>query len=381
MPPRRELMYFFYAAITLWYDRQRYLPGILAVAFSALLIAMQWGLLLGLFMFASVTVDRARAHIWVGGPNVQSADLSWPIPVRHLARLTSQPEVGNAEIYLQQRTAWLRPDGSVELCMIIGTRLEDGSLGAVPELTPDLRIRLEEDGAVVVDESDLDRLGVKEENGFAEIHGHRIKVVGVIRGFRGPAGAHVFCSVETARKLLRLEPSQTSYLLARCRDPAAASAVVQRIRDRYPQMSSFTTEELSYRSRMYWLTKTKGGIALGYAAILGLVVGAIVTGQTLYAATAAQLREYAVLWALGIPVRRMAALVLAQAFWVGVAGIVLALPLIFLLAKGASLLHLTVLLPVWLLATTVIVTLTMALASGLAALRLLQRIEPAVLLR
>jgi putative ABC transport system permease protein len=132
---------------------------------------------------------------------------------------------------------------------------------------------------------------------------------------------------------------------------------------------------------MYWLTKTKGGIALGYAAILGLVVGAIVTSQTLYAATAAQLREYAVLWALGIPVLRMAGLVVAQAFWVGVAGIVLALPIIFALANSASLLKITVLLPGWLLAATVIVTLAMALASGLAALRLLRRIEPAVLLR
>ena len=38
---------------------------------------------------------------------------------------------------------------------------------------------------------------------------------------------------------------------------------------------------------MHWLTKTKAGIALGYAAALGLLVGAVVTSQTLYAAMAA----------------------------------------------------------------------------------------------
>ena len=37
-----------YALLTLWFDRQRYLPGVLAVAFSALLIALQCGLLFGL---------------------------------------------------------------------------------------------------------------------------------------------------------------------------------------------------------------------------------------------------------------------------------------------------------------------------------------------
>src|SRR5207237_502943 len=110
-------------------------------------------------------------------------------------------------------------------------------------------------------------------------------------------------------------------------------------------------------------------------------VGAVVTGQTLYGATAAQLRQYAVLWALGVPVRRMAGLVLAQAFWVGVTGIAVALPSIYLLAGGASWLNLVVLLPIWLLGATVAGTLRMAFLSGLAALRSLRRIEPAVLLR
>ena len=47
-----------YTLSTLWYERQRYLPGVLAVAFSALLIALQCGLLLGLFSITSIPVDR-----------------------------------------------------------------------------------------------------------------------------------------------------------------------------------------------------------------------------------------------------------------------------------------------------------------------------------
>jgi len=374
-------MYFSYALTALWHDRHRYLPGVLAVAFSALLIALQWGLLLGLFTFASLTVDRARAHVWLGGPNLQTADLGRPIPERHLAKLEGQREVERAEIYLQERGHWVRPDGDLELCLVIGSRLEEGSLGAVPELTPDLRRALAEHGGVVVDESDLERLGIKGIGGVAEIAGHRVKVVGLISGFRGPSGAHVFCSVETARELLRMQPDRISYVLARCRNPADSPAVVQRLRAAHPGLSAFTAEELSFRSRMYWLTKTKGGVALGYAAALGLLVGAIVTGQTLYGATTAQLREYAVLWALGIPVRRMKALVLAQALWVGLAGVALALPAIFVVAAVAKMLNLLVLLPVWLLAATGGVTLVMALVSGLVGLRSLRRIEPAILLR
>src|SRR5438270_3070771 len=253
-------IYFSYALTALWYERQRYLPGVLAVAFSALLIALQWGMLLGLFTFASLTIDKARADVWLGGPDIQTADLARPIYERYVTRLAGQPEVERAEVYVQQRSLWVRSDGGLELCLVVGVRLGDGSLGAVPELTPDLRGRLAERGAVVVDESDLERLGIGGVGDSAEIHGRRVKVVGLIRGFRGPSGAHVFCSVETARALLHLEPGQATYILARCRDPADAPAVVERLRTSYPQLSAFTAEELSQRSRWYWLTKTKGGL-------------------------------------------------------------------------------------------------------------------------
>lgn len=373
--------YLSYALTALWHDRQRYLPGVLAVAFSAVLIALQWGMLLGMFTFASVTVDRTRADIWLAGPNLQSADLGRPIFDRYLARLAVQPEVDQAEVCVQQRAIWTRSDGSMEICQVVGSRLEGDALGAVAELTPDLRRRLAEDGSVVVDESDRDQLGVKDVGDVGEITGHRVRIVGFIKGFRGPAGAHVFCSIETARRVLRLGANQASYIVARCRRPDETAAVVERLRAAYPGLSVFAAADLSRRSRLYWLTKTKGGLALGYTAALGLLVGAVVTAQTLYAATAAQLHEYAILWALGVPVRRMAVLVLTQAFWVGVAGVALALPAILILANAANALSVVVLLPAWLLAATVAVTMVMALVSGVAGLRSLRRIEPAILLR
>ena len=69
-----------YSLATLWYERHRYVPGILAVGFSALLIALQCGLLLGLFSITSIPVDHTRAHIWIGAPEVLSVDLGRPMP-------------------------------------------------------------------------------------------------------------------------------------------------------------------------------------------------------------------------------------------------------------------------------------------------------------
>ena len=65
-----------YSLATLWHERSRFLPGVLAVAFGALLIALQCGLLLGLFSITSIPIDHTRADIWVGNPPLKSQVLS-----------------------------------------------------------------------------------------------------------------------------------------------------------------------------------------------------------------------------------------------------------------------------------------------------------------
>jgi putative ABC transport system permease protein len=363
-----------YALSTLWYDRQRYLPGVLAVGFSALLIALQCGLLLGLFSITSIPVDHTNADIWLGAPEVLSVDLGRPIREASLARLASQPEIERSEIYLQGFSYWSKPDGGTELCMVIGSRLDENALGKVKELTRDLYLQLSEPGSIVIDESDLERLGVKGVGDHAEVAGNRVRIVGLTKGLKSLAGPYVFCSINTARPLLRVFPDQITYVLGKCHDHKDAAAVVSRLRENQ-NFSAFTSPEFSFRSRMHWLTKTKAGIALGYAAALGLLVGAVVTSQTLYAATAASLREFAVLRAMGIPRWRMQFMVMQQSLFVGLIGVGLALPAVHGLATVADYFGGRVELPIWLQATAAIVTLTMALFSGLFALRSLRNVD------
>ena len=303
-----------------------------------------------------------------------------PIPVEYLNHLATQPNVDRCEIFNQAFAQWLRPNGGLELCMVLGSELNGDPLGAMIDLTPEMRSALGEVGTVVVDESDLDRLGVSKVGDVAEVGGHRVRVVGIVSGYNALAGAYVFCSLDTSRSILQMDSADTVYLLGHCKNPADAVGVVENLRRSFPHLSSFTREELSLRSRVHWLTKTKAGLALGYAAALGLLIGAVVTSQTLYSATAASLREYAVLWSLGIPVQRMLALVLAQSFWVGVVGVLVAVPFIYALAYLAERLGLTVSLPFWIMAGTISITMLMAMLSGLLAIRLLWRIEPATLL-
>jgi putative ABC transport system permease protein len=194
---------------------------------------------------------------------------------------------------------------------------------------------------------------------------------------------YIFCSLRTAyllQPLFRDYPGHTMYLLGRCRSPQQAEAVAHRL-GRRSDLSACTSEEFAARTQLYWATRTEAGVGMGFTACLSLLVGMVVTSQTLYAATVASLREYAVLRALGIPRWRMAGMVMAQSLWVGLGGIGLALPVIFALASGGESAGTQVLLPPWLLAAGSGLTLGMALLAGLAALRSLRLVEPITLLR
>ena len=67
---------------TLIYDWRRFLPAIVAVAFSGLLVLLQAAVILGIFSLSSLYVTRSSADLWVGFPGVQSLDLGRPVTAK-----------------------------------------------------------------------------------------------------------------------------------------------------------------------------------------------------------------------------------------------------------------------------------------------------------
>lgn len=370
----------FYAMRSLIWESRRYIPGILAVGFSAMLIAMQVGLLVGLIGVVSVPIENSSADVWVMYPNTPACDLGRPIPKYWLERVWSQPETAVADEYIQGFSYWKTPTGATELVIVIGCNLEDGALGPSEKLPHDLKVLLTEPNSVVLDTKDAKRLDITAYGQEGEVAGQTVRVCGFTHGMGSISGPYVVTSLTTARKLLRLRNDQTTYLLARCKNPKDAAALTAKLNE-YPRMKARQAEEFSIQSQWHWIGKTKAGVALGFAAVLGLAVGGSVTSQTLYAAVAASMRELAVLQALGINRWRMRLFVLQQAFLVGLFGLLLAGPLTFGLSEVAQSLGTKAVLPWWLLTSAACVTMLMAFGSGLIALRSLRGVEPANLLR
>jgi putative ABC transport system permease protein len=373
-----------YALQTLWHERSRYASGVLAVTFSAVLIALQCGLLLGLFKITSIPIDNTTADVWIGSTEVQSVDLGKPIPLSYMTRVSGMEGVRLPEPYIGHFANFARPTGGTELCFLLGSNHDYDSAGSPFVLTREQRDALTLPNSIIVDESDVKRLGLDSPEGKAKINGKEVKLVGTVRGLKSLAAPWVLCSVHTARHLLGfLMPAEhVTYLLVRCDSPQRAKEVAAELRAKYgADMGAYTAEEFSLRSRLYWLFRTKAGIAIGYAALLGLLVGAVITAQTLYSATAANAKEFAILLALGIPRWRISLMVLAQSFWVGIIGVALAYPTCVALRTGARQVGADVDLRWEVLLGAAIVTIGMALVSGIFALRSVRQIEPMTLLR
>jgi putative ABC transport system permease protein len=369
---------------TLWHERSRYASCVLAVLVSAVLIALQCGLLLGLFKITSIPIDNTSADIWIGSTEVQSVDLGKPIPVSYLTRVEGLEGVREVELYIGNFANFAKPTGGTELCFLLGSSQDDGAAGSPVVLTREQRDALTLPDTIIVDESDVDRLGLDNPEGKAKINGKEVKLVGTVKGLKSLAAPWVLCSVHTARHLLGflLPPEHVTYLLVKCDSPGRAKEIAAGLREKYgSDMGAYTAEEFSLRSRVYWLFRTKAGIAIGYAAFLGLFVGAVITAQTLYSATVANAKEFAILLALGIPRWRISVMVMAQSFWVGVIGAALAYPACLGLRSLAAQVGADVDLRWEVLVGAGVVTVGMSLVAGAFALRSVRTIEPMSLLR
>src|SRR5262245_51177865 len=108
-----------FSLATLWFERQRFFPALLAVAFAGMLVALQFGLLMGTFSLVSIPIDHTQADFWVGAVGVQSVDVSRSIPRYWESRLFL-PGVERVEPYYQEFCRWEKTRGGSELVIVVG---------------------------------------------------------------------------------------------------------------------------------------------------------------------------------------------------------------------------------------------------------------------
>ncbi len=372
------------ARITLRREWPRFLPAVLAVGFAGLLVLIQLVLLLGIFRTVSVYVDRSSADLWVGYPDTRSVDLARNFSARNEVFLRSHPEVATVEPFLWSGGDIRRGDGSAALATLVGIATHPAALGLAGVVSQEQRRALEEPDTVLVDRSNAANLGARV-GARLEVNGRLVKIVGLTAGLNSIGGANVAASLATARSLdaANAEIESVAYLLVKLRAPRAADRVREELQPRgaLRPYTVWTAAELSEKSQLYWLLESSLGLGFLFSGGIGLLIGIVITSQTLKSVVQASLREYATLRALGVSLRSLRLVVLEQSAWVGLIGLVLTVLLTFGAVRLATANHVLVAAPWWAFAATAVFILTIALSSGALALRALAQSEPAALLR
>jgi putative ABC transport system permease protein len=368
---------------TLLYEWRRFLPAALAIGFACLLQLLQAALVLGIFGSASVYITGSSADLWIGYPHTQSVNLGRRVSTDLEARLHMDPQIVRLEPFQWVDGEWRGRRGTVSVFVSgINTRADGMLFDRV--LPYALRRRLEAPNAVIVDRADLGKLGVAVGDS-ANLNGQKVRVVGVSRGLRALGGVNVVASLDTARRLDAdaTDASGPTYYVAKIRDPRTADAVARRLccNASFGPYQVWTAPHFARASALYWMFDTGAGAGVIFLAAIVFAAGAAISSQALLAAVGGSLREYATLNALGIGIGNLRWVVLEQAFWVGMAGLLGAALLgilLLVLARGQDV-PVVIDLPASL--ACMVVALGVTAVSGLAAVRSLRRADPATLLR
>lgn len=370
---------------TLIYEWRKFLPAALAVAFSGLLLLMMTALMLGIFSSAGVYVSRSAGDLWAGYPGTQSVELGRPIPRDTEMWLRMDADIAQVEAFQWLDGDWRGPVERGGVSVFI-SGIDPGPAGMMFARVLGMRERaaLVEPGSVIVDAADLDKLGVGIGD-TATLNGRHVKIIAAVAGLRALGGVNIVTSLATAHWLNNdaAERDKVAYYIVRLR----AGADVERARDRLAAVGAqhrfavWTSARFAYDAATYWMFETGAGLGFIFLAVIVLVVGVVITSQTLFAAVASAVREYAMLNALGAGLSALRRVILEQAFWVGMTGVAIGSALsvaVMLLAAGQDV---PIVFDTIAAVSCALLVMSIALISGLLAAGVINHLEPANLLR
>jgi putative ABC transport system permease protein len=373
------------AGKTILYEWRRFAPAILAVAASGVLLFVQAALAFGMFETISVYIRKSGGDLWITSPATPSIDQGRPLNANIEAFVRMNPHVTRVEPFSWGGGVWRSRKTTESIFVYLtGVDPDDDGLILNGALPLDLRRRLKEPFTVVVDLSEREKLDVNLGD-IAEINGIRVKVVGFVRGMRALGAVNVISSLSTARRIdtSMLNNDQVAYFVAKVDDRSRVEDVQRALSPRgvNARYEALTADDFADRTTRFWIFSSGMGVIFIVSGIIVFIVSFAVTSQTLMAAVAASLPEYATLRALGVPLGELRRVVLRQAAWIGGLGLAIGAFLAVIVVNIAAFMFVPIALDSSILAVCAALLITVAAASGLAGLTQLSKADPAALLR
>ena len=306
---------------SLFFERGKLLAAVAGVAFAANLVLVQAGLFFGFQRASTAVIARVGGELWVMARGTALVDFADPLAPGVGELVRAEPCVARARPVIFSWASIRKPSGGIDNVQLIAAEARPGR--ALPwaldaGLPSDLRAPMR----VAVDAADLGRLELPPSAIGApfELQDRTVYVGAVTHGIRSfTVVPYLFAEPHEARRILGLADGQATFWAIDLARPECAPAVRASL-ERHPDLAVRDRAEFEAMTSHYWVIGSGAGATLAFAALLGLIVGLVVVGQTLYSLTESRSRELATLKAMGASGRELAAFVLWQAGFLAIVG-------------------------------------------------------------
>jgi len=364
------------ASRNLLHDRLRFVATVVGIVFSILLVTVQLGLYLGFGRIVTTMIDHASADLWIMPPGTKCFEDPSTLDERTRFQALSINGVAQAAPVVIGYAEWRIAAGGTFPVFIVGSDLREG--GLLPwNLVEGSLEALAIPGAVAVDRSYFDRLGVEGIGANAEIRGQKVEVRAVTSGIRSfTTTPYVFTTLDRARAFTGTAANKATYFLVRVAPGADVESVRNRLKANLSDVDVLTAAEFRDRSRSFWLFGTGAGFALFAGALLGMIVGTVIVAQTLYSSTKDHINEFATLRAIGSSGIYIHKVIICQALISAVIGFCLAAAIGLLVVAATADTALPIVMTPTLTLVLLFLTLVMCVVSAVAAILQVMRIDP-----
>jgi putative ABC transport system permease protein len=371
-----------FALHSLLFERGKLLAARAGVAFAANLVLVQAGLFFGFQRASTAVITRAGGDLWVMARGTQLVDFADPLSPGVADVVRAQPCVVRARPVIFSWASIRKPSGGIDNVQLIAAEAAPGR--ALPwaldrGLPADLRAPMR----VAVDAADLGRLEIPEPaiGARLELQDRAVYVGAITHGIRSfTVVPYLFAEPREARRILGLADGQATFWALDLADRGCASDVRTAI-ERHPDLMVRDRAEFEDMTAHYWVIRSGAGATLAFAALLGLIVGLVVVGQTLYSLTEGRSRELATLKTMGASGRELTAYVLWQAGLLAVIGGAIGLAWAAGLAVLVAKIGLTVVLDATVISVGLGTIVAMCGLASLASVRKVIRLEAARVFR
>jgi putative ABC transport system permease protein len=339
------------------------------------------GLFLSFQRMVTTMIDHAPADLWIVPFGTKCFEDPSLLDGHDRVQALSVKGITQAIPIVIGFTQWTVPGGGTTPVFIVGS--DEGSTGLRPwNIVKGNLAALSAPDAVAIDATYFGRLGVTQIGDTTEIREQPVKVTTITDGIRSfTTTPYVFTSLARAQSYTGTSPGKVSYLLVHI----LPGADIARIRDdllaTLPKTEVLTPAEFAARSRDFWLFGTGAGAALFAGALLGAIVGTVIVAQTLYSSTKDHLNEFATVRAIGASNLYLHKIIVVQALLSAVIGFALAEAVGLIVVLMTAHTALPIVMTPDLTAELFALTVVMCIASSIAAVVQVIRIDPARVFR